>query len=170
MKRGWSQPAVTCQLFLSRKWRSVTWSIMNTSSDPQNSSMAGTHSGERDWPPGRRGPHITGGIKLKSTQQIGAIYRSSIWKAPDAGNDWRQEEKGTIEDEMVGWHHRHNEREFEWTPGVGDGQGGLACCGPWGRKESDMTERLNQTEQKQRCSIQVRDSHFHVPESGCLAN
>ena len=47
------------------------------------------------------------------------------------------------EDEMVGWHHRFNGHEFGWTLGVGDGQGGLACCGSWGRKESDMTERLN---------------------------
>ena len=66
-----------------------------------------------------------------------------VWKDPDAGKDWGQEEKGTTEDEMVGWHHRHNGHESEWTPGVGDGQGGLACCSPWGRKESDMTERLN---------------------------
>ena len=63
-----------------------------------------------------------------------------IWKDPDAGKDWRQEEKGMTEDEMVGWHHRLNGCEFEWTPGVGDGQGGLACCSPCGRKESDMTE------------------------------
>ena len=47
---------------------------------------------------------------------------------------------------MVGWHHRLNRHEFGWTPGVGDGQGGLACCGSWGRKELDMTERLNRTE------------------------
>ena len=51
--------------------------------------------------------------------------------------------KGATEDEMVGWHHQLNGHEFVWTPGVGDGQGGLACCCPWGRKESDMTERLN---------------------------
>ena len=51
-----------------------------------------------------------------------------------------QEEKGTTEDEMVGWHHRHNGHGLGWTPGVGDGQGGLACCGSWGRKESDTTE------------------------------
>ena len=66
-----------------------------------------------------------------------------IGKDPDAGKDWRQEEKGTTEDEMVGWHHRLNGDEFEWTPGVGDGQGGLVCCDPWGRKESDTTERFN---------------------------
>ena len=47
------------------------------------------------------------------------------------------------QDEMVGWHHRHNGHGFGWTPGIGDGQGGLVCCGSWGRKESDTTERLN---------------------------
>jgi len=69
-----------------------------------------------------------------------------IWKDPDAGKDWRQEEKGTTEDEMVGWHHRLNEHEFEQIWGVGDGQGGLACCSPWGRKELDTAEWLNPTE------------------------
>ena len=66
-----------------------------------------------------------------------------IWKDPDAGRDWGQEEKWMTEDEMAGWHHRLDGHEFEWTLGVGDGQGGLACCDSWGRKESDMTERLN---------------------------
>ena len=59
---------------------------------------------------------------------------------------WGQEEKGMTEDEMAGWHHRLDGRESEWTPGVGDGQGGLACCDSWGWKESDTTERLNWTE------------------------
>ena len=68
-----------------------------------------------------------------------------IWKDPDAGRDWGQEEKGRKEDEMVGLHHRLNGHRFGWTPGVGDGQGGLACCGSWGHKESDMTEQLNWT-------------------------
>ena len=66
-----------------------------------------------------------------------------IWKDPDSGKDWGQEEKETTEDEMVGWHHWHNGHGFEWTPGVGDGQGGLVYCGSWGHKESDTTERLN---------------------------
>ena len=66
-----------------------------------------------------------------------------IWKAPDAGKDWRQEEKGKTEDEMIGWHHRLNGHEFEQAPGVGDGQGVLMCCSPWGHKESDRTEWLN---------------------------
>ena len=69
-----------------------------------------------------------------------------IWKDPDAGKDWGQEEKGTTKDEMVGWHHWHSGHGFGWTPGVGDGQGGLACCNSWGRKESVTTERLNWTE------------------------
>ena len=60
--------------------------------------------------------------------------------------DWGQEEKGTTEDEIVGWRHQLNGHKFEWTPGVGDGQGGLACRGSWGRKESDRTEWLNWTE------------------------
>ena len=69
-----------------------------------------------------------------------------IWKDPDAGKDWGQEEKGTTEGETVGWHHQLNGHGFGWTPEVGDGQGCLACCSPWGCKESDMTERLNWTE------------------------
>ena len=66
-----------------------------------------------------------------------------IWKDPDAGKDWGQEERGTTEDEMVGWQHQHNGHGFGWILGVGDGQGGLACYSSWGRKESDTTEQLN---------------------------
>ena len=69
-----------------------------------------------------------------------------IGKDSDAGRDWGQEEKGTPEDEMAGWHHWLNGRESEWTLGVGDGQGDLTCCDSWGRKESDTTEQLNWTE------------------------
>ena len=69
-----------------------------------------------------------------------------LGKDPDAGKDWRQEEKGTTEDEMVGWHYRLNGREFEQPPGVGDGQGSLVCCSPWGCNEMDTTEQLNWTD------------------------
>ena len=69
-----------------------------------------------------------------------------IGKDSDAGRDWGQEEKGKTEDEISGWHHWLDGHESEWTLGVGDGQGGLACCNSWGRKESDMTEWLNWTE------------------------
>ena len=68
-----------------------------------------------------------------------------IGKDSDAGRDWGQE-KGMTEDEMAGWHHQLYGQEFGWTPVVGDGQGGLACCNSWGRKESDTTKRLNWTE------------------------
>ena len=73
-----------------------------------------------------------------------------IGKDSDAGRDLGQEEKGTTEDEMAGWYHW---REFEWTPGVGDGQGGLACCDSWGLKELDTTERLNWTELTRRTFV-----------------
>ena len=68
-----------------------------------------------------------------------------IWKDPDAGKDSGQEDKGMTENEMVGWHQWLNGHGFRWTPGVDDGQGGLACCGSWGHKELDTTERLNWT-------------------------
>ena len=68
-----------------------------------------------------------------------------IGKDSDAGRDWGQEEKGTTEDEMAGWHHWLDAPEFGWTPGIGDGQGGLVCCNSWSRKESDTTEQLNWT-------------------------
>ena len=66
-----------------------------------------------------------------------------IGKDSGAGRDWGQEEKGTTEDEMAGWHHQLHGHEFEWTPGVGDGQEGLVCCDSWGCKETDTTERMN---------------------------
>ena len=66
-----------------------------------------------------------------------------IRKDSDAGKDWRQKEKGMTEDKMVGWHHQLNGHEFEQTLGDGEGQGSLACCSPWGHKESDTTEQLN---------------------------
>ena len=78
-------------------------------------------------------------MDVKHLNEIFKLY-------PDAGKDWGQEKKGITEDEMAGWHHRLDRRKSQGTPGVGDGQGGLACCNSWGRKESDTTERLNWTE------------------------
>ena len=69
-----------------------------------------------------------------------------IAKDPEAGKDWRWEEKGTTEDEMVTWHHPLNGHEFEQAPGVCEGQGSLVCCSLWGHKESDTTVQLNWTE------------------------
>ena len=87
-------------------------------------------------------------LKLKLQYFGHLMWRADSWKILRAGRDWEQEEKGTTEDEMAGWHHWLDGRESEWTPGVGDGQGGLACCSSWGCKESDTTERLNWTEWK----------------------
>ena len=88
-----------------------------------------------------------------------------IGKDSDAGRDWGQEEKGTTEDEMAAWHHRLDGCESEWTPGVGDGQGGMACCNSWGRKESDTTEWLNWTELSM--SILIPNSQFLPPPHLC---
>ena len=71
------------------------------------------------------------------------VKNSLIGKDHNAEKNWGQEEKGTAEDETVGWHHWLNGHGFGWTPGVGDGQGGLVCCGSWGQKELDTTEQLN---------------------------
>ena len=82
-----------------------------------------------------------------------------IGKDSDAGRDWGQEEKGMTEDEMVGWHHRLDGCEFGWTPGGGDGQGGLVCCDSWGCKESDMTEQLNWIELRFVIAFLPRSKH-----------
>ena len=74
------------------------------------------------------------------------MWRVDSLEKTDAGGDWGWEKKGTTEDEMAGWRHQLDGRESGWTPGVGDGQEGLACCDSWGCKESDTTERLNWTE------------------------
>ena len=79
-----------------------------------------------------------------------------IGKDPDTGKDWGQEEKGTTKDEMVGWHHWLSGHGFGWTLGVGDGQGGLVCCGSWGRKESDTTKWLNWTDPTIKISITLQ--------------
>ena len=87
-----------------------------------------------------------GGTDVEAETPILWLPHAKSWligKYPDAGKDWGQEEKGTIEDEIVGWHHWLNGRGFGWTPGVGEGHGGLAGCGSWGHKELDTTEWLN---------------------------
>ena len=91
------------------------------------------------------------GLMLKLKVQYLATWceELTLGKDPDAGKDRRWEEKGMTEDEMVGWHHRLDGHECEQVPGVGDGQGSLACCSPWDCKESDTTERMNWTESSQ---------------------
>ena len=84
-----------------------------------------------------------------------------MWKDPDTGKDWRHE-KGTTEDETAGWHHQLDRQEFEQALGVGDGQGSLVCCSPWGRKESDTTERLKRAN-KHRCISNQTHPLFRSP-------
>ena len=86
-------------------------------------------------------------FKLDLERAEDLMRRIDSLEKTDAGRDWGQEKKGTTEDEMAGWHHRLNGREFEWIPADGDGQGGLACCDSWGHKESDMPEQLYWTEE-----------------------
>ena len=81
-----------------------------------------------------------------------------IGKDPDAGKDWRQADKGMTEDEMVGWQNQLDGHEFEQAPGVGDGQGSLVCCSPWGHNESDTSERLNWTEK----GIRMANKHMKI--------
>ena len=112
------------------------------------------------WQPSRRhGLQPYKRMKLNSANNLDRQIKSLsknlpdvksqlIGKDPDARKDWKQEEKGTTEDEMVGWHHQLDGHEFEQAPGVGDGQGGLACCSPWGHKELDTTEQLNKNNSK----------------------
>ena len=86
-------------------------------------------------------------LKLKLQHFGHLMWRTNLLeKTLIAGKDWRWEEKGMTEDEMVGWHHQLDGHEFEQAPGVDDGQGSLACCSPWGHKELDMTKWLNWTE------------------------
>ena len=85
-----------------------------------------------------------------------------IGKDSDAGRDWGQE-KGTTKDEMAGWHRGLDGRESEWTPGVGDGQGGLACCNSWGHKESDTTERLSWAELMPKLLLLLKKQCVNVP-------
>jgi len=95
-----------------------------------------------------------------------------IRKDCDAGKDWRQEEKGMTEDEMVGWHHWLNGHEFKQAPGDGEGQGSLACCSSWGCKESDTAERLNSNKllENLQSSFFKEALHLHIfPQADSLS-
>ena len=116
------------------------------------------------------------GLKLQYFGHL--MWRVDSGEDSDTGRDWGQEEKGTTQDEMAEWHHWLDGRESEWTPGVGDGQGGLVSCDSWGRKELDTTERLNWTEIGGDARIELTKSipknnylktySISIPEAKCL--
>ena len=114
-----------------------SWESLGLQEDPTSPS-----EGDQPW-------DFFGRNDAKAETPVLWPPRAKSWligKDSDAGRDWGQEEKRTTEDEMAGWHHWLDGCEFEWIPGVGDGQGGLECCDSWGCKESDTTEWLNWTE------------------------
>ena len=138
-----------CELDYTESWALKNWYFWTVMLDSWESldcnEIQPVHS-EGDQP---RDFFVRNDVKAESPVLWPPHVKSwLIGKDSDAGRDWGQEEKGTTEDEIAGWHHWLDGRNSEWTPGVGDGQGGLACCDSWGRKESNTTERLNWTELK----------------------
>ena len=121
------------ELWCWRRLLRVPWTARRSNQSTQRRSVLDVHWKDWCW-------------SWNSSTLATSCEELTHGKDPDAGRDWGQEEKGTTEAEMAGWHHRLDGHEFEWTLGVGDGQGGLACCNSWGRKESGMTERLNWTD------------------------
>ena len=137
-----------CKLDYKESWAPKNWCfwtlvLEKTLESPLDSKeIQPVHSEDQPW-------DFFGGNDAKAETPVLWPPHAKSWLIgidSDAGRDWGQEEKGMTEDEMAGWHHWLNGRESGWTPGVGDGQGGLACCNSWGRKESDMTESLNWNE------------------------
>ena len=135
-KESWAPKNWCFELWCWRRLWRVPWTARRS-----NQSML---KGDQSWV-------FIGRIDAEAETPILWPPHAKSWligKDPGAGRDWGQEEKGTTENEIVEWHHRLDGHEFEWTLGFRDGQGGLACCDSWGRKESDTTERLNWTELK----------------------
>ena len=131
MKKAESWRINALELWCWRRLLRVTWAVRRS-----NQSMLKEISPE----------YSLKGLMLKLKLQYfwpPDVKNGLIWKDPDAGKDWRQKEKETTKDDVVGCYHWLNGHEFEWTPGVDDGQGGLVCCSPWGLSELDMTEWLN---------------------------
>ena len=132
-----------CQLDYKESWAPKNWCFWTVVLEKTLESPVDCKEIQLVYPKGDQSWVFTGRMDVEAETPI--LWPPDakswlIWKGPDAGKDWGQEEKGMTEDEMVGWYHRLNGHGFGWTPGVGDGQGGLECCCSWGRKESDMTE------------------------------
>ena len=143
-----------------KNWRFRTVVLENTLESPLDcKKIQPVHSeGDQPW-------DFFGGNDVEAeTPVLWAPHVKSwlIGKDSDAGRDWGQEEKGMTENEMAGWQHRLEGHEFEWTLGVGDGQGGLTCYDSWGRKESDTTERLNWTELNSKIIMSVCENYYKI--------
>ena len=116
--------------------------------------------------------YLVEGLMLKlKLQYLGYLIVKSwlLGKDPDAGKDWRQEEKGTTEDEMVGWYHHLNGHEFEQTPKDGKWHGSLVCCSPCGHRESDTTELLNSSNGQQKTGFSLSEKGVPGPGKGKTA-
>ena len=137
------------ELYYKESWAAKNWCFWTVVLEKTLQSPLDCKEIQLVYPKGNQSWVFTGRTDVEAeTPILWPPHAKSwfIWKDPDAGKNWRREEKGMTEDEMVGWHHQLNGHGFGWTLGAGDGQGGLACCSSWGRKESDTTERLNWTE------------------------
>ena len=153
-----------CELDCEESWAPKNWCFWTVVLEKTVESPLNCKEIQPVHPKGDQSWVFTGGTDVKAETPIlwpPDVESWLIWKDPDAGKDWGQE-KGMTEDRMVGWHHRHNGHGFGWTLGVVDGQGGLACCGSWGRKESDTTERLKWTELNGKESENMSLNHFAV--------
>ena len=132
-----------CELDYKESWKPKNWCFWTVLLEKTLESLLGCKEIQLVNPKGNQSWIFIGRTDAEAKTPIlwpPDAKNWPIWKDPDAGKDWRQEEKKMTEDEMVGWHHRLNGHEFEQAPGVGDRQGGLVCCSSWGHKDSDMTE------------------------------
>ena len=137
------------ELDCEESWAPKNWCFWTVVLEKTLESLLGCKEIQPVPPKGDQSWVFIGGTDAEAETPILWPPHGKSWligKDPDAGRDWGQEEKGTTEDEMAGWHHWLDGREFEWTPGDGDRQGGLACGNSWGQKELDTTERLNWTD------------------------
>ena len=138
-----------CELDYTESWAPKNWCFWTVVLEKTLESPSDCKEIQSVQPKGDQSWVFTGRTNAEAETPIlwpPDVKNWLIWKDPNAGKDWRWEEKGTTEDEIVGWHHRFDGHEFEQAPEVSDGQGGLACCSPWGCKESDTTEPLKWTE------------------------
>ena len=138
-----------CELDVKESWRLKNWCFWTVVLEKTLESALDHKEIKPVHPKGNQSSIFIGRTDAEAETPIHQPPDSNNWltgKDTDVGKDWRQEEKGMTENEMVGWYHWLNGHESEQALGVGNGQGSLACCSPWGWKESDMTEQLNWTE------------------------